>query len=323
MFKITPRSNDHYLVSQSNNSDFKFNIGHLKAASVLMASIALVACGGSGSGNPTTTATPTGAEASINGVWRSCNVQGDDSEQNVITFLDGVASTQVTKHTGTTTCNTAKTSITIEEGTVSYTLGSAVTVDGSVSNITTATKLNTEFFGESNFDAFDLIAIKDNVVFFGNSDDTNNGTSDALRPTQLGSDGFTKQVALTSIDGTWESSCTPDDNIFVQESVVFAGGDFTFTESNFGNDDCSDAATVLGAEPGTYTLKSQVTVDGGVKGITNATQINITTSDTTFELVAISGTEMFFSDTDGTNDGSTEALRSTQLDNGAFTKQQK
>jgi hypothetical protein len=304
MFKITPRSNDHYLVSQSNNSDFKFNIGHLKAASVLMASIALVACGGSGSGNPTTTATPTGAEASINGVWRSCNVQGDDSEQNVITFLDGVASTQVTKHTGTTTCNTAKTSITIEEGTVSYTLGSAVTVDGSVSNITTATKLNTEFFGESNFD-------------------TNNGTSDALRPTQLGSDGFTKQVALTSIDGTWESSCTPDDNIFVQESVVFAGGDFTFTESNFGNDDCSDAATVLGAEPGTYTLKSQVTVDGGVKGITNATQINITTSDTTFELVAISGTEMFFSDTDGTNDGSTEALRSTQLDNGAFTKQQK
>jgi hypothetical protein len=109
----------------------------------------------------------------------------------------------------------------------------------------------------------------------------------------------------------------------VQESVVFAGGDFTFTESNFGNDDCSDAATVLGAEPGTYTLKSQVTVDGGVKGITNATQINITTADTTFELVAISGTEMFFSDGDGTNDGSTEALRSTQLDNGAFTKQEK
>jgi hypothetical protein len=32
---------------------------------------------------------------------------------------------------------------------------------------------------------------------------------------------------------------------------------------------------------------------------------------------------MFFSDADGTNDGSTEALRSTQLDNGAFTKQQK
>jgi hypothetical protein len=318
MFKITPRSNDHYLVSQTNNSDFKFNIGHLKAASVLMASIALVACGSGGSGNPATD-----DETSINGVWRSCNIQGDDSEQNVITFLDGVASTQDTEHTGTTTCNTAKTSITIEEGTVSYTLGSAVTVDGSVSNITTATKLNTEFFGESNFDAFDLIAIKDNVVFFGDSEGTNNGTSDALRPTQLGSDGFTKQVALTSIDGTWESSCTPDNGIFVQESAVFAGGDFTFTESNFGNDDCSDAATVLGAEPGTYTLKSQVTVDGGVKGITNATQINITTSDTTFELVAISGTEIFFSDTGGTNDGSTEALRPTQLDNGAFTKQQK
>jgi hypothetical protein len=318
MFKITPRSNDHYLVSQSNNSDFKFNIGNLKVASVLMASIALVACGGGGSTNPAT-----GDEASINGVWRSCNIQGDDSEQNVITFVDGVASTQDTEHTGTNTCNTAKTSITIEEGTVSYTLGSAVTVDGSVSNITTATKLNTEFFGESNFNAFDLIAIKDNVVFFGNSDGTNNGTSDALRPTQLGSDGFTKQVALTSIDGTWESSCTPDNGIFVQESAVFAGGDFTFTQSNFGNDDCSDAATVLGAEPGTYTLKSQVTVDGGVKGITNATQINITTADTTFELVAISGTEMFFSDTGGTNDGSTETLRPTQLDNGAFTKQEK
>jgi hypothetical protein len=167
MFKITPRSNDHYLIFQSNNSDFKFNIGHLKAASVLMASIALVACGSGGSANPAT-----GNEASINSVWRSCNIQGDDSEQNVITFVDGVASTQVTEHNSTNTCNTAKTSITIEEGTVSYTLGSAVTVDGSVSNITTATKLNTEFFGESNFDTFDLIAIKDNVVFFGNSDGT-------------------------------------------------------------------------------------------------------------------------------------------------------
>jgi hypothetical protein len=318
MLKITPRSNDHYLVSQSNNSDFKFNIGHLKAASVLMASIALVACGSGGSGNPAA-----GEEGNINGVWRSCNIQGDDSEQNVITFLDGVASTQDTEHTGTTTCNTAKTSITIEEGTVSYTLGSAVIVDGSVSNITTATKLNTEFFGESNFDAFDLIAIKDNVVFFGNSEGTNNGTSDALRPTQLGSDGFTKQVALTSIDGTWESSCTPDNGIFVQESAVFAGGDFTFTQSNFDNQDCSGAGNGAMGENGTYTLKSQVTVDGGVKGITNATQINITTADATFELVAISGTEMFFSDTSGTNDGSTEALRPTQLDNGAFTKQQK
>jgi hypothetical protein len=318
MFKITSRSNDHYLVSQSDNSDFKFNIGHLKAASVLMASIALVACGSGGSKNPAA-----GDEASINGVWRSCNIQGDDSEQNVITFLDGVASTQDTEHTGTTTCNTAKTSITIEEGTVSYTLGSAVTVDGSVSNITTATKLNTEFFGESNFDAFDLIAIKDNVVFFGDSEGTNNGTSDALRPTQLGSDGFTKQVALTSIDGTWESSCTPDNGIFVQESAVFAGGDFTFTQSNFDNQDCSGVGNGAVGENGTYTLKSQVTVDGGVKGITNATQINITTADTTFELVAISGTEIFFSDTGGTNDGSTEALRPTQLDNGAFTKQQK
>jgi hypothetical protein len=283
-----------------------------------MASIALVACGSGGSGNPAA-----GEEGSINGVWRSCNIQGDDSEQNVITFLDGVASTQDTEHTGTTTCNTAKTSITIEEGTVSYTLGSAVIVDGSVSNITTATKLNTEFFGESNFDAFDLIAIKDNVVFFGNSEGTNNGTSDALRPTQLGSDGFTKQVALTSIDGTWESSCTPDNGIFVQESAVFAGGDFTFTQSNFDNQDCSGAGNGAMGENGTYTLKSQVTVDGGVKGITNATQINITTADATFELVAISGTEMFFSDTSGTNDGSTEALRPTQLDNGAFTKQQK
>ena len=38
--------------SQSNNSDFKFNIGNLKAASVLMVSIALLAFGGNGSSNP-------------------------------------------------------------------------------------------------------------------------------------------------------------------------------------------------------------------------------------------------------------------------------
>lgn len=73
----------------------------------------------------------------------------------------------------------------------SYTLGNNVIVDGSVAGITEATEIDTTTnttaglitFGVAEFDIF---AIKDKfTLYFGNKTDTNDGTENYLRPTQL------------------------------------------------------------------------------------------------------------------------------------------
>ncbi len=75
--------------------------------------------------------------------------------------------------------------------TFSYTLGNNVIVDGSVAEITEATEIDTTTnttaglitFGVAEFDIF---AIKDKfTLYFGNKTDTNDGTENYLRPTQL------------------------------------------------------------------------------------------------------------------------------------------
>jgi hypothetical protein len=66
-----------------------------------------------------------------------------------------------------------------------------------------------------------------------------------------------------------------------------------------------------------YLLGNQVTVNGTVSGITNATQF----IDGDFSLIAIKGTQLFIGDTNGAQDGTTEALGATQLIDLAFVKE--
>ncbi len=77
--EIKSRSNNRHLASQSSSVRFNPSIGQLKAASVLLASIALVACGGSGgSGGGSASATAASTNTSSDVSWTACESYGAD-----------------------------------------------------------------------------------------------------------------------------------------------------------------------------------------------------------------------------------------------------
>jgi hypothetical protein len=324
-------SHNRHLASKSSNTRFNPNIGQLKAASVLLASIALVACGGGGS---TTAATATTALTSIDGVWRVCLDNGTDSQQFVLNLKSGTASFQITDHVGSTTCSNTPTATKTGINTVDYTFGSTVTVDGTASGITTATKINFVEGGiipgeEATLEPFELVAIKGNELFLGDTDGANDGTTEALRPTQLGSLPATKQVALTSVNGDWSACGNTGASSSVQVNQTLTDGSGSSVQSVFDNADCTQPPITIGTtQTFTYELGSQVTVNGREEGVTNATQYTLT--DTTvgstsigeseFDLVAISGTKLFFGDTNTSPSGTTSENRATQLQDITFNK---
>jgi hypothetical protein len=164
--------------------------GHLKAASVLLASIALVACGG----GATTTTPDTAASValtSIDGTWKTACLATNDPAiffeiQNV--FTQGSGQSQVTRYSDDACTFTGTVSGSIND----YTLGAAVTVDGSVEGITSATKFDTINTPDK---TFDIVAIKGTNFYWGNTDDAaaTDGSTDAKRPTQLDPIPFIKQ----------------------------------------------------------------------------------------------------------------------------------
>jgi hypothetical protein len=333
--RILSGSSNRNIGTRSIKNQMKPNLGSLKVASVLIASIALVACGGSSTTTATTT-TPvasTGALTSIAGTWARCFVDGDNSSSKLVAAFadDGTTSVQKTTHSDTTTCDNDRTD-TETDNTGTFTLGSAVGLDGSVDGIVTATQLST-----SNLDIasrFDLIAIKDNKFFIGNTDGTNNGSTLALQPTELNADSLTKQIALTTADlvGIWKD-CNADGGNSTEQIYTFTTSTAEIVETEFtGSTDCSAGGVVSENLNTTYVLGNIVTVNGSIKGITNSTQLTFTdatdASSQLFDLVAIVGVvdrQLIFGDTDGDTqgdpDGETEANRATQLFGQAFQKQ--
>jgi len=139
------------------------------------------------------------------------------------------------------------------------------------------------------------------------------------------SDSTTAQaVTHALLNGTWVSNCGIIDPVSSNNIVlVFNNGVGAATYTIFDDTLCSPNSISM-VEPGsfTYTLGSDVTVDGSVAGITTATQFDITDTtqgsatfgETTYDIVAIKdSTTLYTGDDGGTNDGSTPALRPTQL----------
>ena len=134
------------------------------------------------------------ALTSVNGTWLGeCQVDGVTSTRAEQVLRDGVLKLTV-RTFDETLCNTPHTSEPFVTGT--YTLGSAVSVDGSVDGITTATQVNSVFDNTLPAD-FDLVAIKGDKLYLGlNGADgsATDGSSAAKRPTQLDATKvFTKQ----------------------------------------------------------------------------------------------------------------------------------
>ena len=134
------------------------------------------------------------ALTSVNGTWLGeCQVDGDTSSTVEQVLMDG--DLKLTLRTfSDTLCNTTSGQPFV---TGTYTLGSAVSVDGSVDGITTATQVNSVFDNNALPADFDLVAIKGNKLYLGlNGADgsATDGTSAAKRPTQLdAAKVFTKQ----------------------------------------------------------------------------------------------------------------------------------
>lgn len=316
----------------------------LKSSSILIASMVLVACGGSSTTTTTPTPTPTATAAmtAVVGTWARCNVTGATSNKVVFTFgaitsgprtggFSTQQSSQKTDFTDTTCEDDGKLDASIGIGASLSFLGSSVAVDGTVAGITAAT----QYSGQSipSTEDFDIIAANATQLFFGDKS-TNNATTLALQPTQIESVAYTKQVALTSDEliGTW-SECDEDEpttGSSTKFAATFTASTMSIVETVFGGTtDCGSTTAATSTTPGapdisTYTLGSSVTVNGTAGGITNATQFTTTDSASTqkFDLIAIlGGTQLAIGNTDGAQNGTTEALRANQLEDGPLVKE--
>jgi len=158
----------------------------------------LAGCGGSSGGSGDSGSSEGGVSGAVTtalatGTWKTpCNLN-DEDPADIVNFIIEVI-IDATTITGTVTdydqADTTCTGISLAVvglDPLTYILGGDVTVDGSVAGITTATKIDTTDLGPPIEIDYDLIAISNNKLYLGNTDGVNDGTSDALRPTQLDS----------------------------------------------------------------------------------------------------------------------------------------
>lgn len=156
--------------------------------------IGLAGC--SSSDDPAADLSATLTNALLNGTWASdCFVDASDSFTVIATFNDGNGTTEITNYIGDTTCTNISF---IENETFSYIFGNDVTVDGSVAGITTATQIDvtdttigSPTLGEIDYDIFAITNLI--TLYIGNTNGVNDGSTAALRPTQLDNTPFTKQ----------------------------------------------------------------------------------------------------------------------------------
>ena len=134
------------------------------------------------------------------------------------------------------------------------------------------------------------------------------------------------------LNGTWISNCVTEtpDSFKVVATLNDGIGSTEITEFS-NNLDCSNNAETQPTETFTYIIGADVTVDGSVAGITTATKVDSTDTtvgssdfgDIDYDIFALSGLiTLYVGDSDGANDGSTDALRPTTLSSKiSFTKQ--
>ena len=153
---------------------------------------------GCSSDDPTANLESTLTHILLNGTWASaCRAEAPNSVQVNATLKDGNGSLIVTTFTGTTTCAPSLLT-TVEPETFTYTIGSDVTVDGSVAGITTATQVDSvnATVGSPDIGSieYDIFAITNLItLYIGDDSGVNDGSTAALRPTKLLDLPFTKQ----------------------------------------------------------------------------------------------------------------------------------
>ncbi len=130
--------------------------------------------------------------------WKlECVVDGENSYLPVLTFAtnggqfydSGTGTRSNIYHTGDITCASTEQEVR-NLTTFNYALGSDVSVDGSIAEITEAMQIDITNTTEGSVDfgvvEYDIFAIKDRLtLYFGDKAAANDGSTAALRPTQL------------------------------------------------------------------------------------------------------------------------------------------
>jgi len=191
-------------------TQMKPKFGFIKAAAVLMGSMILFACGGSGSNG---TGSGTGSSAGLAltksdliGNWVFCVAADGVSLGLSSTFNEDSTITNVLSAYGNTNCDALDMLTQDPTETDSFELGAhlpnqTVTVDGVVITLTNVTEIDTtnrtagdEDFGQIEYT---IIAIQDGAKFFiGDSSGELTGATEALRPTTIAPAPFVKTVDL-------------------------------------------------------------------------------------------------------------------------------
>lgn len=143
-------------------------------------------------------------------------------------------------------------------------------------------------------------------------------------------------VTAALMNGTWVSDCHLDDDeiamtglTYVVIIVTINSGTLSGLSNSYANNDtaCTGAFTAIpSADISTFTLGENISLDGSVAGVMAATEIDIFNPgfppDTTFEIVAIKDNKLYLGDLEGSFNGTSDALRSVQLDGVYFYTRQ-
>ena len=189
-------------------TQMKPKFGFIKAAAVLMGSMILFACGGSGSSGAGSSAGLALTKSDLIGNWVGCFAAEGFSTELDVAFNEGNIATSIqTQVPDNTICNKAVDGEEVQKiSTDSFKLGAllpdkTVTVDGAVITLTNVTEVNltnttagADEFGQLEYT---IIGIQDGAkLFIGDIDGEQDGSTEALRPSTFGNVVYVKTVDL-------------------------------------------------------------------------------------------------------------------------------
>ena len=183
----------------------------------------------------------------------------------------------------------------------------------------------------SNFDytfrTFALGLATATLMFGCSSEDNSSSTSTMPAPGTTPED----TVTLEGLDGNWVRTCMANatDATFSTATLVAADNVVTITDSIFTDSGCATPAS-----PATIEIQRSLVFDGTTSNTALGDASHVTwtvesktidgtpdtagTNGSAFDLMLITNNTLYFGDRSGVNDGSTETLRPTTLDETAI-----
>ena len=187
-------------------TQMKPKFGFIKAAAVLMGSMILFACGGSGSSGAGSSAGLALTKSDLIGNWVGCIAVEGFSVELDVTFNEGISATSIQTTVNNAICNKTAGVISQETATDSFKLGAllpdkTVTVDGVVITLTNVTEIDltntTEGAAELGQVEYTIIGIQDGAkLFIGDTTGEENGLAEVLRPSTIAPLAFVKTVVF-------------------------------------------------------------------------------------------------------------------------------